>query len=57
MNIPGYESTYVLLCPLIKLGSLTPPKLINLYYLYNDLAIAFATDVLPIPGGPYNNIT
>ena len=43
---------YVLLCPLKNEESEIPAKLINLDYFCNALAIAFAIDVFPVPGGP-----
>ena len=55
MNIPGMLSTYVRLCPLKNVVSAAPAQLMNRLYLSSDLAIAFAIEVFPVPGGPFNN--
>ena len=50
--LPGIAPTYVFLCPLISDSSVTPPKHIRTYFLFNASAIERAIDVLPVPGGP-----
>ena len=52
MTLPGSDPRYVLLWPLISASSLTPPRLILTNFLSSDLAIDFASEVLPTPGGP-----
>jgi hypothetical protein len=56
-NIPGYESTYVLLEPLMWIGSFYPPIEITVVGLFKHAPIALAIDVLPTPGGPVNKST
>jgi hypothetical protein len=52
MILPGYAPIYVFLCPLRKLGSLSPPNDIRKYFLFRAFDIDFDKLVFPVPGGP-----
>ncbi len=52
MIFPGSAPMYVLLWPRISASSLTPPREILTNFLPSALAIDFAREVLPTPGGP-----
>lgn len=55
--MPGCESTYVLLLPLMWIGSFYPPMEMTVVGLFRQSPIAFAIEVLPTPGGPVNRRT
>ena len=54
--LPGLAPIYVLLWPIISAGSFTPPTEILANFLLVAIAIDFASDVLPTPGGPTRQI-
>ena len=54
--LPGIAPTYVFLCPVISFSSETPPTEILTKFLLSALAIEYAKDVLPTPGGPTKHI-
>ena len=55
MIFPGKAATYVLRCPLNYASSETPPNEILVNSFPKALAIDFAIEVLPTPGGPFKH--